>query len=249
MLAPYLLAGAIGLCLGSFGNVFLYRMHVGKPLSGRSFCPGCKKKLRWFDLVPVLSFVLLGGKCRSCGASISIRYPFVELLSCSLFVFAMYMHMADPLAGFLTGFFLYFLLLACAYDASYQQIPDIFTMGVAVMAVLFLLLTGGDIVSGFFGAALGAAWFGAQWFLSRGKAVGSGDIFLAAAIGLFLGFRETAVMLSVSYMIGALVVVTLLSLKKISLKKGARIAFGPFLGVATLVTIGGVGDAYLSLLH
>lgn len=249
MILQLFLAGAVGLALGSFGNVFLYRIRANTSLSGRSSCPACKKTLRWYDLFPVVSFLFLRGRCRSCKAKISVQYPLIELLSCVVFLLALFLHAGDPLTGYLSGFFLYFLLLACVYDTLYEEIPDVFTIGAAIIAVCAIVFLEKDIVSAILGMTVAGAWFGAQWLLSRGKAVGSGDIFLAAAIGLFLGFYDTVIMLLLSYMTGAVVVVTLLFLKKITLNKGTRIAFGPFLGVATILVMVGVGDAYLSLLQ
>lgn len=242
------LAGLVGLALGSFGNVMIWRIHERKNVSGRSVCPSCRKPIAWYDLVPVLSYAVLGGRCRRCKKPVSLQYPAVELASMLMFLFALAVT-PDPVAGFLTGFPLTFLLLACVYDAKYQQLPDVFTLLIAVGACVLLAVTGGDVVDAGIGALIPAAWFGGQRLLSRGKAVGSGDVLLGGALGLLLGMRGAITMLLLSYMAGAVIVVVLLLLGKLSFRKNTRIAFGPFMGIATVLTLAGAGEAYLSLLQ
>ncbi len=232
-----------GLVFGSFGNVLLYRVHANKPITGRSACPSCHRILRWFELFPVLSFIVLRGKCGRCHHKISVQYPLVELGSALLFLFAFLLHSSDPAAALVTAFILYFLFLACVFDALYQQIPDVFTILIALLALVSVILSD-NIVSAGLGAALMLAWFGGQWVISRGRAVGTGDIFLTAALGVWLGLLDTVMMIVFSYMAGAIVIVGLMLLKRIG-KKQQKIAFVPFLGMGVLITLLGLGDVYL----
>lgn len=237
----------LGLAFGSFGNVLILRIRKAEVLSGRSACPHCRTPIAWYDLVPVLSFVLLRGRCRTCESRISFQYPLVETGSVLLFVAAMSLASGDPVRAFGIAFALYFLFLACVYDGMYQQIPDLFTALFSVAALIDVVMSNADVVSHVEGALVPLLWFGLQWVVSRGRAVGSGDILLGSAIGLWLGLFNAGVMLVLSYMIGAIVVVFLLLVKKIP-KKRERIAFGPFMGIATILTLLGAGDLYLSLL-
>lgn len=242
----FFFAAAIGLAFGSFGNVLVYRIRKGRSFFGRSACPHCRKMLRWYDLFPVLSFFVLAGRCRFCRGRISAQYPAVELLSAGVFLFAVYIEMGNPLAGFLLGFAFYFLLLACVYDALYQELPDIFTVLIVLFAIPLHFVRGDDFLTSLIGAVIAFSWFGVQWLISR-KAVGTGDIFLGGALGFLLGYPLAIVMLLLSYIVGAFVVLLLMALGKISLKKSKKICFGPFLGAAAVLTLTGVGEAYLSL--
>lgn len=244
--AAYVLVGAMGLALGSFGNVLLHRIHSGESLHGRSHCPHCRRSLQWIDMIPVLSFVLLGGRCRKCRKPISMQYPLVELGSLAVFLFAFHIASGDPVDAVLTGIVLYFLLLACVYDALYQQLPDAFTVCIAVAAVIDVAL-GGSFHSAIAGAVAPFFWFGMQWALSRGRAVGTGDIFLGTTLGFFLGGYDALVMLILSYMTGAVIISVLLATGRLQFGK-KRIAFGPFLGIATVLTLMGAGRIYIGLL-
>jgi len=234
-----------GLAFGSFGNVLIYRIHNNKPITGRSMCPSCRRTLSWFELFPVLSFLVLRGKCRTCHHRIAIRYPLVELGSALLFVFAFTLHPADPVAALLAAFVLYFLLLSCVFDAGYQQVPDVFTVFIGIFAVIGMLVSG-EFLSSFSGALVMLAWFGGQWLLSR-KTVGTGDIFLATALGLYLGLRYAVMTLLFSYMAGAIILVVMILGKKIRMKQ-QRIAYVPFLALGVMLTLLGVGDAYMRVI-
>lgn len=242
----YVLFGAMGLALGSFGNVLIYRLHANQTILGRSQCPSCHRTLTWYELFPVLSFVVLGGKCRTCRHRISVRYPIVELGAMAVFLFAVWLNPIDPLIAFFTALVLYFLWLACAFDATYQQVPDLFTLLIALIAFIVTLITG-DIFSSLLGAALMLMWFGGQWLLSRGSFVGTGDIFLATALGFWFGWPQALVLLIVSYMVGAIIVLCMMALGIIN-KHKKRIAFVPFLGIGTVLTILGIGNFYLLLI-
>lgn len=241
-----ILVGALGLAFGSFGNVLVYRIHAKKPITGRSMCPSCRRSLSWFELFPILSFLVLRGKCRSCHHPISAQYPLVELGSAVLFLFAFTQHPENLVTVLVLAFVMYFLFLACVFDASYQQIPDAFTICIGMLAAASLLL-GADVVSALLGAAVMLAWFGGQWLISRGKAVGTGDIFLAAALGLYLGLRYAVMTLIFSYMAGAIILILMILLRKIRAKQ-QRIAYVPFLALGVMLTLLGVGDAYMRVI-
>lgn len=222
-----------GLALGSFGNVLVFRLPHGHSVSGRSHCPHCNKVLVPLELIPVVSFLLQGGKCRGCGQRISLQYPLIELFSAALFVFAL------SFAGYLwipalcLGMALWALLLIAATDIRTQLIPDLLT-GIAALFGLLFQLTHGQFP--IFAPLLGLAFFGLQWVISRGRWVGSGDVFLGAAIGFVLGYlSETIWCLLFAYILGALWSIVLLARKKGAMDE--RIAFGPFLIAAAFIVL------------
>lgn len=245
MALGFVLFALAGLTFGSFGNVLIYRIHAHKPITGRSMCTSCRRTLSWFELFPVLSFLMLGGKCRTCHHRISVRYPLVELGSALLFVFAFTLHPADPALALVAAFVLYFLFLACVFDAGFQQIPDVFTLFIGVFAGLSVVMFG-EFFSSLSGALVMFVWFGGQWLISR-KAVGTGDIFLATALGLYLGLQYAVMTLLFSYMAGAIILVVMILGKKIPLKQ-QRIAYVPFLALGVLLTLLGVGDTYMRVI-
>lgn len=232
----------LGLVFGSFGNVILSRLHTGESLLGRSHCMHCRRTLGALDLVPVFSYALLAGRCRGCGRSISLVYPIVEILCGALFALAATVYASEPILAVLTSALFFFLLLATAFDALHQKLPDAFTLAIACIAFLLTILIG-DIFSSVLGILLTLVWFGSQWVFSKGRAVGTGDIFLSSALALWLGFRGTVAMLILSYVTGSIVILLLLGLGVLTMKQ-KRIAFGPFLAIGALLSFLGVGQIW-----
>ena len=236
----------LGLSLGSFGNVVVLRSFHGESLTGRSRCRSCKRTLGFFDLIPVLSYVLLGGRCRRCHAHIPLQYPIVEFLSGVLFGLSAMLFPSEIVLAIFTALLLYALLLSAVFDVLHQRLPDALTISIAVLALVISFLEH-HFISSLIGLLIAFTWFGGQWILSRGRAVGTGDIWLASALGLWLGWRGTVAMLLLSYSTGAIVVLFLLAIGTLSFKR-ERIAFGPFLGVGAVLEMLGVGQVYFTML-
>ncbi len=223
----------------------LYRVATGRAFTGRSFCPNCKHMLHWYDLLPVVSYVFLRGKCRYCTMPISPQYPLFEIATAAAFLFAFAMHPADLPYALIEAFLLWGLLLMTVYDARHQLIPDLFTLIIFVCAALLLFFTH-ELLSGAIGAVIAFVWFGAQWVISRGRAVGSGDILLGASLGLWLGWQGSITMLFLSYIIGAVFAMYLLVTDQATRK--TRIAFGPLLALGSVIASLGVGQWYFGVL-
>ncbi len=246
MQTPVLLFFVLGLVFGSFGNVVILRLPLKKSLGGRSRCDHCRKKLGIIDLIPVLSFAFLGGRCRHCGKALSLQYPLVELGSGILFALAAVVYPAHLHIAIITALLLWMLLLTAVFDGTHQQIPDLFTGFIAACA-LILSVFSQNFLSAFFGTMIAFFWFGGQWVLSRKRAVGTGDIFLGMALGWWLGLIGTITMLLLAYMTGAIVLIILLLAGVVKFRK-ERISFGPFLAIGALLTFLGAGNWYLQLL-
>ncbi len=239
------LVAVAGLAFGSFGNVLLVRFAEGSDVGGRSRCPKCHHVLAWHDLIPVVSFLLLRGKCRYCPQAISRQYPIVEIASAALFVLAYFLFPADPIRMGATALVLWGLLLVSIYDYYYLLIPDLFTAFVFIGAATFSI-SSWSVVPAAFGSLIAFLWFGIQWAASSGRFVGSGDILIAASLGFWLGIRGTITMLFLSYIIGAAVAVVLLLRGRA--EKGSHLPFGPFLAIGAVLAFLGVGDFYFALL-
>lgn len=241
----FLIVALLGLAFGSFGNVLLVRLAEGSAITGRSRCPKCRHALAWYDLLPLASYIYLGGRCRHCAKPIAAHYPLVEAGSAALFTLAFILAAQDLtlFAGY--ALLLWGLLLASLYDARSGLLPDLFT-GIIFAGALIIRLHESALMSGLIGFLIGAGWFGWQWAVSRGKAVGSGDILLAGALGVALGVAGTVTMLVASYITGAIIATVLIVTRRAT--RTSRIPFGPFLAVGTLATLLGIGEWYLRLL-
>jgi leader peptidase (prepilin peptidase)/N-methyltransferase len=264
------LLGVLGLVFGSFGNVVIWRLPRGESLSSPpSRCPKCGAQLQWRDNVPVLSWLSLRGRCRSCDAVISARYPVVEVASAALFV----------LAGLLYGlewqalvaiFFFYVLLLLTMIDIDTMRLPNTLVIvlagGGSVAALLGQLLGISlapllELESGLLAEPLVAAAVGALigvgislgiallYQLARGRqGLGMGDVKLLGVMGIFLGPYVL-----MAFFLGALVGAVWGVASSLRASEGARhkIPFGPFLSLGAVLTIvAGVPlwDWYLSVL-
>lgn len=253
MALPAVIAGLFGLLFGSFGNVVIWRFPRGESLSHPgSHCPRCDKPIAWFDNIPLVSWLLLRGRCRACRVPISIRYPSVELLSGVLWALPVAVWGVTAKAGFAIVLF-YLLLLLTFIDIDTQRLPNalVAIAGAAgLIGALWSQFSGESAVpligSGVFGSPLlaalagavisaGAALLisGAYWLVRRAEGVGMGDIKLLVVIGLFLGAYGLMAFL-IANLLGALG--SVISLRGAEGGMRSRIPFGPYLAMATVIT-------------
>ena len=239
MTLPGLIAlGVFGLMIGSFLNVCISRLPAGESVvSPGSHCRSCGAPIRPFDNVPVLSFLFLGGRCRSCRAAIGWRYPLVELATSVCFVLQGWAHGDD---GVLLASRLVLTALLIALfgtDLETQRLPNILTLPGTVVGFLFSFWTSPGPLESVAGAALGAGvlflirW---AWFRATGvEGMGLGDVKMAALIGAFLGPRQIWLVMVLASVGGAIAGIGMAVLQRRSLN--TRLAFGTFLSVAALI--------------
>jgi len=236
----YTLAVFFGLAVGSFLNACIWRLKNKRSvLYGRSMCPHCKHKLTWIDLVPVLSFIFLRGRCRYCGKKISLQYPLVELASGILFgLAAMNSPLLDPGSLYFLlrdWFFIGVLIIIFVYDLRWGYILDRVTLPTAIAAFAVNILLGAGWQRLVLAAVIGSGFFLFQYAVSRGKWIGGGDIRLGALMGFMLGWPQIITALFFAYFIGAIVAIyLLLSRRK---RMGSEIAMGTFLSAGTVVAL------------
>ncbi len=235
----WLISGIIfifGLCVGSFLNVLIYRLPRSLPLTGRSFCPKCKKKISWYDNIPLVSFILLRGKCRSCHSPISIQYPLVEISTALLFLLVYY-YFHTGLWFMVYGLWLMSALLVIfVADFRYQVVPDQITYPTTIIVFLFQFISNQSSTINHVFSALGAGlFFLSLHLLTRRRGMGMGDVKLAFLMGLVLGFPKIILALYLAFLTGAFVGVILI-LAKVK-RFGEHIPFGPFLTSATLISL------------
>lgn len=253
---------AVGLSVGSFLNVVALRYVPERPLfsrgilRGRSHCPHCGKILRWFELIPLLSFIIQAGRCRACLARLSLQYPATELGTGLVFLL---MPRPDYILG---GLFLVaaaVLILIAFIDLRLRIIPDslnllLAVLGVAIAAVVAAQDAFGPLEGSFLGhyallfglresiwlnrsvaALAGGGFFAAIVFLTKGRGMGMGDVKLAAALGVLLGWPDAAFALLFSFIIGSL-----LSLPRLlsgSLRMKSAVPFGPYMVLGAFVVM------------
>ena len=239
-----------GAVVGSFLNVCIFRLPVHesiiKPLSR---CPHCHHPIRFFDNIPLISFIILKGKCRDCGAKISWRYPLVELITAvlSLLLFLQF--------GLTLRFLIFFvftsvLIVIAFIDLDHRIIPDILTLpGIPIFFLLAVFIVKVPWLEALIGLAVGggilfAIAFGYE-LISKREGMGGGDIKLLAMIGGFLGWKSLLFVLLVSSFFGALVGITAMIIKKQDMKYA--VPFGPFLSAAAVAYFFW-GDVFIRLL-
>ncbi|MDP2820773.1 MAG: prepilin peptidase [bacterium] len=254
MLYFYIFIFLFGLAIGSFINCLVHRMEKEESsLFKGSYCPKCRHKLAWFDLIPLLSFVLLKGKCRYCQKEISFQYPIVELVAGILFVLVFFNFGYSLLSVFY--FFLIFSLLSIfLFDLKFSIIPDkiIFPsiFAVLIFYLIFFLKDANfsaEILFNFFLAAiLASLFFFTIYFFSKGKAMGFGDVKLGFLLGLIFGLPKIILVLWLAFIIGGPFAIFLIFLKKKTLK--SEIALGPFLIIASFIIIF-LGNKILSFFY
>ena len=221
-----------GLTAGSFLNACIYRIPRGESIIiGFSHCPCCGRRIKAMDLVPMLSFFLLRGRCRSCGCRISFRYPAVELASGLLFVI-LYMKYGSGLLFLKYSLFVSVLILVGMIDHETGEVyTSTITFGVAA-GVLFAALAPGQGIDCILGALAGFAVISA---IALTGGMGWGDADICLLCGLFLGMRYTLLMIFMSFIIGALAGLIMIALAG---KRGKdRIAFGPYIAASAILTL------------
>lgn len=229
--------GMLGLTIGSFLNVCIYRLPLGRSIvSPGSSCPSCGYALRWADNVPVASYAWLGGRCRSCRAPISIRYPVVELITMAMFVLHYAVLGADPLLV-PRLIFACALLVLFAIDLEHHLLPNVITLPGILVGFLFSLVLPPGPVSSLTGILVGG---GSLWLLGEAyyrysgqEGMGGGDVKMLAMIGAFLGWQLTLVTLVFSSIAGAVIGLVIIGVKRGDLKYA--LPYGTFLSLAALV--------------
>lgn len=240
----YLLLFILGLMVGSFLNVVIFRLPEAESIwRKRSHCRKCKKELPWYDLIPFLSFIVLSGKCRFCQEKISWQYPLVELLTALLFVASYQLAFAAGQSWWFTFFYLLFIcfFIPIAFiDLRTYFIPDILVYSVIAWAVVFagtlIFLKEMTLISALLGLLIGAGFLGSLVLIGRGKWMGAGDVKLGAASGLLLGWPQILVGLFFAFLSGSIISLILIAKKKKTIKD--LIPFGPFLVLGTIIAVG-----------
>lgn len=263
---PYFILFIIGLAVGSFLNVVVFRFKPEnnvfdlKKINGRSACPYCQKTLHWRELIPLVSFFIQLGKCRSCGHRLSWQYPFVELLSGLIFVVVPYiLYPGSYIASAIWISVLLIFLLISVIDFHHFIIPDelVWLLVFLGSAFIFLQTLTPNLdffnlsflrhyallfgwldniwLNHLFAALASSAFFGSMFFLGKGKTLGGGDIKLGFALGWLLGWPDIIIALMLSFLIGGIAGFILMMSRKKTMKDFLPLA--PFLITGAVLTV------------
>lgn len=234
-----------GTIIGSFLNVVALRLHTSKGIMGRSFCMSCGKQIKSYDMIPVLSFFILGGKSRCCHTKISKQYPLVEFLTGVIFlsIFLKFYSIAYVPLLVPTFWYLAFciLIVIAIYDMKHQIIPDSLSYSFAILSIIYFIggqnialifsypnilnLLAGPIIFGIFSLI---------WFVSKGRWIGFGDGKLSLGMGFALGLSKLLSAIAFGFWIGAIWSIFILTSQHFGLSKGkwnlkSAVPFAPFL--------------------
>ena len=242
----------VGLCIGSFLNVLIYRLPLNMSIvSPSSHCPFCKQKIKWYDNIPLLSYIILGGKCRYCKSKIPFRYFAVELANLILWIVVILLFKLSfySIVYLLTTS----ILLAIAIiDFKHQIIPDSLNIIVAILGIAtavysifnpivvsrlgqFTMLWWEHLIGGLGGGLLFALVYYSYLFIRKKEGLGGGDIKFIAAIGFMLGYKLTLLTIGFS----AIIACFYLLIKKFAgkLDSDKPFAYGPFLASAAFIAL------------
>jgi len=242
----------IGLIFGSFANVLIYRIpNKISIVFPNSFCPYCFSPIKWYDNIPILSYILLSGKCRTCGKKISLQYPIVELLSGILAVFTYIKFGFDTMWIFFNLFFI--LLVVSVIDIKTTEIPDVLSFYLIISGIVFssfnpllskkvligdtmFIRIANSLIGGISGFII---FFLLELFgnkILKKPVLGGGDIKLLCGIGTYLGVNSLFKIVFFSSVVGTLYVLVLSVVKRKKLF-GEYIQFAPFISVGCLVYV------------
>lgn len=246
MVLTYILFFIFGAVVGSLLNVIIIRSKNKESiLKIRSHCPYCKNKLAWYELIPIVSFLIQGGRCRSCKGRISVQYPLVEFFTGLIFVLVAAYVLDFTLYDWINTVFLLifscFLVVIFVYDLKYYLVPDKIIYPAIIITLIYDIYISfviGDwslLTSSIIAALIAGGFFLFLILISKGRWMGMGDLKIGILIGLFFGLPQLFVVLFLAFLFGAAVSIILLISKKKTLK--SEIPFGPFLSGATFVVL------------
>ncbi len=244
----------IGICFGSFANVIVDRTENGKNINGRSKCDFCGYQLKWFDNIPIVSFLILKAKCRKCRKKLSWQYPAVELFTGIVFAISAWqlgvsqffespLFLVSSLLLMITAFL---FVLVIVWDLKYMIIPnELVIAGIVVTILIFgirFFIDPCEIfdwncfwVSGILGAVVMTGFFWILYAVSKGKWIGGGDVKLAVWLGLLIGLKMVYPALMIAYIVGVIVAIFLIIRGKKGMK--SQLPFGPFLILGAYVVV------------
>ena len=230
-LTPYIIIFIFGINIGSFLNVCIYRIPLGESIvTAPSHCMTCGRKLKWYDMVPVFSWLFLGGKCRNCKSKISVQYPIIEGVNGILYVMICAVNDLEW-SSVIYCFMASAILVLSIIDWRTYEIPFGINVFLFVLGVVMTILDRGNLAEHLIGMICVSGLLGILYLLTGGRAIGGGDIKLMFACGLILGWKLILLAFFLGCIIGSVVHIIRMSVKK----AGRMLAMGPYLSAGILL--------------
>ena len=224
-----------GLIIGSFFNVVIYRVPRGESIvTPPSHCPTCNTRLKAIDLIPILSYILYRGKCRYCGAKISLQYPIVEFITALLYLFT-YLKFGLSLAGYINLFLISLLTIITFIDLNEKIIPNVLSYsGIIIGLILSLIFEHITFISSLIGLIIPSILLLIIALIFKGG-MGIGDVKLVGMIGTFTGYLYPLISIFIGSLIGIIIYFPLML--KGNVDRKTRIPFGPLISLGTIIMI------------
>lgn len=237
-----------GIVIGSFLNVLIYRIPLKENIAtNRSHCMTCGEKIKWYDLIPLVSYICLGGKCRHCGSKISKQYPLVEAINGCGYVWIFAINGLSWLS-ILYSLVFSILIVISVIDWRYYEIPPALNLAIGVLGAVRAIYDYKNLLDYLIGFCVISGFLLILFLLTKGRGIGGGDIKLMAAAGLFLGWKNIILAFVIGTVLGAVIHVTLMKVKG----KERVLAFGPYLSAGIFIAMlygNSIISWYLSLMN
>ena len=231
-IVPYIVIFIFGITIGSFLNVCIYRIPLHQSIvTVSSHCMTCGRKLKWYDMIPVFSWLLLGGKCRNCKSKISRQYPVIESLNGILYVVICLVNGMD-LLSLIYCLMTSALLTLSLIDWRTYEIPPGINAFLFILGVAAAVLDRGNLLSHLAGMVCVSGFLGILYLISRGRAIGGGDIKLMFACGLILGWKQIILAFLLGCIIGSVIHLIRIRVQG----EGHVLAMGPYLSAGIFLT-------------
>jgi len=243
----FIITFIFGTIIGSFLNVCIYRLPIDISIvKPNSFCPSCKNPIKWYDNIPILSYIFLKGKCRYCKINISIQYPLIEFFT-GLITALFFLKFQNNFIWFISSILIcYLLIVVSVIDFRTMLISDFFSFSIAFIGIISSLINPSfdgsyynRLVLSLSGLITGSGFIFALSYIGKviykKDAVGEGDIFLLGAIGTFSGFYGIINIIIISSFLGSLYGISLILFKRAD--RLSYIPFGPFLSLAAIINL------------
>ena len=222
---PYIFLTLVGICVGSFCNVLIFRIPLGEEfVKTPSHCMSCGHRLKWYELIPIVSYVIQGGKCRNCGAKLSKQYPIVEALNGAMWLVTALLAQGDWAQALLNCALFSALLVVTVIDWRTFEIPNGLNLFILILGVIATVLDWEHWLMHLIGLISISLVFLLLWFLTSGNGIGMGDVKLVGAAGLFLGWQRMLLAVIIGSVGGAII-----HLIRMHFGAGKKLAFGPYL--------------------
>ena len=222
----------LGLAIGSFLNVLIFRLPENKSILGFSRCRNCKERISWHDNIPVLSFLFLKGRCRSCKTKISWQYSLIELLTAFLFLFSFLTYRGNPLFLIYTLFLIGLFIVIAVIDLKHLIILDSLVLAGFIVSLSYFMLSAFYFVDSLYGLLFFAGMFLFIFLMSKGKWIGFGDVKLAAMLGFIFGLESSVSIFYLTFSVGFIYAIMLLTLKKADLK--TEVPLGSLMSIVSI---------------